>query len=296
MSNNSTPCIKRKHEIVSPSSDSGSPELKKAIVSDKTLQPQIKQAEVKMAGEATTNSMFKLLMVEIQTLKTTMKDEIIASIREEMNNFKTEMQDLINKRTQSVEIKLTDKIQNLETTLNALVKRVDNNENTQIKLQEIIDDDHTDIKETMNTEKVKSIIQDMGNQDMAHQLIVKNLKEEDDEDEEIIQGKINALFSEMELAHLDILSEKKPIRIGLKRKNPEHNRPVSVWVKNDHAVHDIMKKKKILRTSTAFVKVYIEMNKSLAVQVMEANIRRLAKEHFSLEFRHGRVITKDLEI
>ena len=90
----------------------------------------------------------------------------------------------------------------------------------------------------------------------------------------------------------DILSEQKPQRIGLKRTDT-HNRPVSMWIKNDLDVQEIMKKKKFLKTSTSFKKVYIEKNKPHEVQALEANIRRLAKEHPSLEFRRGRVVTKD---
>ncbi len=107
----------------------------------------------------------------------------------------------------------------------------------------MIDDGHTDITETLNTEKVKSIIQDMGSKGMEHRLIVKNLQEKDNEDEEIVLDQINELFSEMELT-TDILSDRKPQRIGLKRKD-KHNRPVSVWFKNDLAVQEIMKKKNL---------------------------------------------------
>ncbi len=71
----------------------------------------------------------KTLMDEVKDIKATMTESITAAVKRELVKFKTDIEMLINQRTNSLEKTMNENIQDVDERMNVLTVRIEKLEN-----------------------------------------------------------------------------------------------------------------------------------------------------------------------
>lgn len=117
-------------------------------------------------------------------------------------------------------------------------------------------------------------------------LIVKGLQEAAGETVPDIIGACEHL-----LAKLQVNTTLTARRLGVAGQG-RTPRPVAMTLASVDVVKQVMRAKRNLKDVPAYSRVYIEPDRPQEIRALEANVRRLAREHPTLEVRRGRVVEK----
>ena len=122
-------------------------------------------------------------------------------------------------------------------------------------------------------------------------LIIKGLSEENDgageETMEVLIQKCQQLLAQLQITAADISAR----RLGTPGQG-RTPRPIAMTLSSLDEVKQIMRHKRQLKDAPAYSRVYIEPDRPREIRSLEANIRRLAREHPTLQMRRGRLVEK----
>ena len=119
-------------------------------------------------------------------------------------------------------------------------------------------------------------------------VIIKGLPESEDETKDDIIRKCQQLLDKLQ-ANIDINTAERLGETGRGRRP----RPVVMGLTTLEDVKTVMRKKRQLKDIQGYTTIYIEPMRSAEVRAMENNIRRLAKELPNVEYRRGRVQSRN---
>ena len=123
----------------------------------------------------------------------------------------------------------------------------------------------------------------------APTLIIKGLPETPaEEDEDCLLNKCHQLLAEIQVT-ANIASVR---RIGSVERGRKP-RPVSMVLRSNNDLRNIMRSKRNLKDRDGYSNVYFEPDRPAEMRNVEANIRRLTRALPDLEYRRGRVRAKD---
>lgn len=121
-------------------------------------------------------------------------------------------------------------------------------------------------------------------------LVVKGFQEDTGETDADLVHKCEQLLTQLQV-QVQVTVAQRLGSVGQGRRP----RPVAMTLATHEAVKQVMRNKRRLKDVQAYSAVYVEPMRPAEVRSMEANIRRLTKEHPTLEYRRGRVRPRDAQ-